>query len=119
MLILRVAGWWIGWKKHIVINMFTTAILWSIWKLRNSIIFQGVVWLDANMALCKALNVLRRWKGLCRTVEAGCVQLLEVIVESLDAKIIELHSELTESRPGDHSLSSCANIPGRECSYGC
>jgi hypothetical protein len=40
---------WLCNKKIGVINVITSAMCWSIWKLRNSICFQCVVWLGMKM----------------------------------------------------------------------
>lgn len=39
-----VAKFWIANKKHLITNVVSSAVIWSIWKLRNEICFQGVVW---------------------------------------------------------------------------
>lgn len=39
-----VAWWWISKNKHVVVlNICTSAILWSLWNVRNAICFQGGV----------------------------------------------------------------------------
>jgi hypothetical protein len=35
------AKWWIRGKKCNSINVLYTVVLWSLWKLRNSLCFQG------------------------------------------------------------------------------
>jgi hypothetical protein len=35
---------WLCNKKFGVINIVTSAVCWSLWKLRNSMIFQEVFW---------------------------------------------------------------------------
>lgn len=78
-----VARWWISNKKHAVLNMCTSAILWSIWKLRNGIRFQGITWSDVRTVVRKASGMLRRWKSLCRGSEEPR---LGEIVEELERK---------------------------------
>ena len=39
-----VASLWIANKKYMVCNIVTSAIIWVIWKLCNSLCFQGVPW---------------------------------------------------------------------------
>jgi hypothetical protein len=38
-----IAKLWVANKKHLVTNVFSSAVLWTLWKLRNEICFQGVV----------------------------------------------------------------------------
>ena len=73
-----VAKWWLCRKKHTITNMCTTAIIWSIWKLRNSLCFQGGVYSDVKVVLIRAAGMLRRWKVLCK--EAESTRLEEVVV---------------------------------------
>jgi hypothetical protein len=40
---------WICNKKFYIMNIVTSAVCWSIWKLRNSICFQDVAWLGMHM----------------------------------------------------------------------
>jgi hypothetical protein len=38
--------------------------MWSIWKLRNEICFQGVKWMGMQVLLFKCAQMLRSWKIL-------------------------------------------------------
>jgi hypothetical protein len=46
-----VAKFWISNKKHLIANVMTSVVLWSLWNLRNKICFQGVCWLGLKMVL--------------------------------------------------------------------
>lgn len=39
--------WWQSWKskkvKNVLWDLSSFAVLWSVWKIRNELIFQGVV----------------------------------------------------------------------------
>ena len=48
-----VAKFWIANKKHVITNVVSSAVLWSLWKLRNELCFQGVVWLGLKMVLIR------------------------------------------------------------------
>ena len=37
----NVAKWWLSRKKHAVLNMCTSAVLWCIWNMRNVFLFSG------------------------------------------------------------------------------
>jgi hypothetical protein len=59
-----VARWWLCDKNFKVLNICTIAIMWSIWKLRNDICFQGVKWMRMQVLLFKCAQMLRSWKIL-------------------------------------------------------
>jgi hypothetical protein len=65
-----VAKLWIANKKYVVTNVVTSAVLWSLWKLRNELYFQGVVWLGMKMVLIRVARMLRGWLSLYK-MEAG------------------------------------------------
>lgn len=66
--------------------MCTSTVIWSIWKLRNSLCFQGGVWSDVKVVLIKVARMLRRWKVLCKEAENVW---LEEVVEALQQKARE------------------------------
>jgi hypothetical protein len=39
-----IARWWLSNEKNSVINVICTADIWSVWKLRNDMCFQGRSW---------------------------------------------------------------------------
>ena len=42
---LAVIGqFWLSEKRHGILNIVTSAVFWSIWKLRNEILFQNAGW---------------------------------------------------------------------------
>ena len=63
-----VARWWLSNNRNAIMNMtfFGTimnmtcaALMWSIWKLRNDICFQGKAWRSEKVLLHKLLGRLR------------------------------------------------------------
>ena len=82
----NVAKWWLSRKKHAVLNMCTSAVLWCIWNMRNVFCFQGEVWSDAKKLLRKVVAMLKRWHCLC--TEGNALQLKEV-VRQMEARIKE------------------------------
>jgi hypothetical protein len=36
-----VASWWISENTNSVLNMFSTAVLWTLWSTRNECVFRG------------------------------------------------------------------------------
>jgi hypothetical protein len=70
---------WIANKKHLITNVVSSATLWSLWKLRNELCFQGVVWIGMRMVLVRVSRMLRGWLPLYKK-EAG-KQLESLIVK--------------------------------------
>lgn len=78
-----VARLWVANKKYLVTNVISSAVLWSLWKLRNEICFQGVVWLGMRMVLIRITKMLRGWLSLFK-------QEVAVVLEGLIVKMEEL-----------------------------
>jgi len=53
---LRIAN-----KNFMVCNTVTSAVIWVIWKLRNSLCFQGVPWSGMNKVFAMVGRMLRSW----------------------------------------------------------
>jgi hypothetical protein len=45
--------------------MITSAVLWSIWKLRNDLSFQHTGWKSMEMLLFRISGLLQNWIILC------------------------------------------------------
>ena len=56
-----VARWWISNDRNAVLNIFSSAVLWSIWCLRNELCFQGKTWMGMHMIWDKVIAHLGRW----------------------------------------------------------
>jgi hypothetical protein len=56
---------WLSNKKFSVANSFCAAALWGLWKLRNSLCFQGLLWKDGRVLLLKVAAMLQNWSALC------------------------------------------------------
>jgi hypothetical protein len=59
-----VAKMWLCNKKYGVINIVTSAVCWSIWMLRNAIIFQEVAWVGMKLLWEIIVPMLRCWRVL-------------------------------------------------------
>jgi hypothetical protein len=71
-----VAGLWLANKRHELTNVNSSSVIWSIWKLRNEICFQGALWTRMRRLLMMVVRMTRRWvpmlkKELGGQVEAG------------------------------------------------
>ena len=84
-----VAKLWVANKKHVVTNVISSAVLWSLWKLRNEICFQGVFWLGTKMVLIRIAKMLRGWFSMFKR-EIG------VLLESRIVRMEELSRRPTQ-----------------------
>jgi hypothetical protein len=66
-----VARWWISNNKNDMLNLFTSATLWSIRSLRNELFFQGRSWLGLDAVWTKVCACIRRWRVLCTDVHSS------------------------------------------------
>jgi hypothetical protein len=57
-----IARFWISNKKHALLNSVCANVLWSLWKVRNDLIFNGQPWMDTKQVWRRVLGSLRRWK---------------------------------------------------------
>ena len=56
---------WLSNKRFLVANMFCSAALWGLWKLRNNLCFQVLKWRDMNYLLLRIATMLQGWTLLC------------------------------------------------------
>jgi hypothetical protein len=84
-----VARLWVSDKKHRIVNVCTTAALWSLWKLRNEICCQGAKWIGVQVLLRKSSRMLRDWKLTNRQEDAG---VLERWADELEQEAFYHHS---------------------------
>ena len=59
-----VARWWISNKNFFALNTTCTAALWSLWKLRNDMCFQGKAWPGVKDIWRRMVLELDQWKVL-------------------------------------------------------
>ena len=52
-------------KSHSVLNMVSSALIWSLWKLRNDLCFHRSGWRSMEMLLFRIAGVLLSWMVLC------------------------------------------------------
>ena len=60
-----VGKFWLSNKRHCLLNMITSATIWSIWKLRNDLCFQRLGWKSMEMLLFRIAGLLQNWTVLC------------------------------------------------------
>ena len=76
-----VARFWIANKKHLITNVISSVVLWSLWKLRNELCFQGMVWIGMKMVLIRITRMLGGWLSLYKK-EVG--ELIEGLIVNLE-----------------------------------
>jgi hypothetical protein len=59
---LSIASRWLCNTRHLQFNFVSSAIIWSIWNNRNSIVFNRKTWLNMKQVWHLALSYLRSWK---------------------------------------------------------
>jgi hypothetical protein len=60
-----IGGKWLSNKRFLVLNMFTSASLWCLWKLRNDMHFQNTRGRSMEVLLLKIAGTLQNWIILC------------------------------------------------------
>ena len=58
--------WWISNDKNAVLNCACAATLWSLWKSRNHLCFQGGTWQGEGQILGSIAKMLKRWRVLLK-----------------------------------------------------
>jgi hypothetical protein len=48
-------------KKYRTLNVLTTAVFWTLWKMRNDLCFQGLSWTGGHVLLRRSAKMLRDW----------------------------------------------------------
>jgi hypothetical protein len=56
---MSLAKWWLHGKNMGCVNVLTTAVLWTIWKMRNNMCFQGVCWLRMEALFGRCARLIR------------------------------------------------------------
>jgi hypothetical protein len=54
-----VARWWISENKNSVLNIFSSAVLWTLWSTRNDLSFQDKSWPGVKEILRRLCSVTR------------------------------------------------------------
>jgi hypothetical protein len=60
-----VTRWWISENKNSVLNIFSSAVMWVLWTVRNERCFQGLKWPGVKVLVSKLWATIRSWKPLC------------------------------------------------------
>jgi hypothetical protein len=55
---------WVIGNKYADLNVFTVAVIWTLWKTRNNLCFQGACWTKLESLLGRCATLVRNWKLL-------------------------------------------------------
>jgi hypothetical protein len=78
-----VAKCWLSKKRFSMLNMLSSAVLWSLWKLRNDLCFQVNQWKDVRMLVGRCARMLGDWRILQKSEG---VAMLERWAEELERR---------------------------------
>ena len=109
-----VARWWVSNNRFKVMNCCPSALLWSLWKTRNEICFQGKLWLEERVVIRKMVNMLRNWRILFKDGElAKLDQVLEAMHIKLEQPLPLLGPMATQPLCSQEvNTSTSAPLPG-------
>jgi hypothetical protein len=81
---------WLCNKKFGIVNVFSAAFCWGIWKLRNGLCFHGVPWRNMKQVWWMILPMLRCWRILLplQSMDGSLSHLEKLAAAPL---VIELH----------------------------
>ena len=60
----NLATWWVSNKKHAVVNALHAAVMWSLWKIRNTLCFNRSVWSGMQKIWRQVAMELAAWEVL-------------------------------------------------------
>ena len=81
---LSLASMWLCNKRFLQLNFVSSAILWSIWNNRNSIVFNRKTWLNKKQVWHLTLTYLREWRIPFKGQTWALVdQFIEVLIRKL------------------------------------
>jgi hypothetical protein len=77
--------WWIRNKKCNDVNVFYTAVVWSLWNLRNKSCFQEQCWEGMPKVMASCAKLLRSWSLVNDSYDAAK---LAVWARALEARSV-------------------------------
>ena len=93
-----VARFWVSNKKNSALNIVSLAVLWCLWKYRNSIIFNNTIWTSISQVWRLILRTLKfwailapeKWQGTSRELHDSASYVLPAAAE--DNELLMLKS---------------------------
>ena len=115
------ARWWVSNTKHKIMNGFSAALMWSLWKFRNEMCFQGRIWTGEKTLIRRMLNTLKNWRSLYPEEDATKLdQVLSRLAAKLEAplQLMPPHGGSTTTPTVPRSSSQEVNSSDSEASHG-
>jgi hypothetical protein len=78
--------YWLRGKNYKAFNVLTTAVIWSIWKTRNNLCFQGAVWARMEVLFYTCAKLIRKWMLLCKQEDAMKLETWATMLERRSAR---------------------------------
>jgi hypothetical protein len=85
-----VAVWWISNNKKIVLNMFSSAVMWSVWSHRNDLCFQGKSWLAMDVVWNKVAACIGRWRVLCKDSHSSMLDRNLLLLDRMRSELLRI-----------------------------
>jgi hypothetical protein len=112
-----IARFWVANKRHMLTNIITSSVLWTLWKLRNEMYFQGLTWTGLRRVLFRIVKMVRGWiplfkpeTGLQVEEVAKQLEIRASLPPQLQWKVPEETSSLSESEPSSAQHSVSTNV---------
>jgi hypothetical protein len=70
-----IGQFWLSNKMNGLLNIVTSIVLWSIWKLRNELCFQRIGWKSMEILFFRIAGLLQHWEILCPAEKKDQLQL--------------------------------------------
>jgi hypothetical protein len=61
---------WLRGKNFKAYNVLYTAVVWSLWKTRNNLCFQGMAWTKVEAVMSRCAGMIRSWAMLSKSEDA-------------------------------------------------
>ena len=58
---ISIARFWPAHKNKLVLNSVCACVMWCIWKFRNSMVFNNVMWTDLKQIWWQIHLTLKKW----------------------------------------------------------
>jgi hypothetical protein len=55
---------WVLGRKHDDFNVLSSAVIWTLWKTRNNLYFQGECWARLEVLLIRCASMVKSWTSL-------------------------------------------------------
>jgi hypothetical protein len=86
--LVLIGQYWLSNKRNCVLNIVTSAVFWSIWKLRNEILFQNIGWRSMDILLYRIAGILQNWEILCPVEKKDWMKLIVKKIKEVPKMIL-------------------------------